>query len=86
MGSNRNTAGGPAGRNIAGTGPAAAAAAEVLPTSLGDALDALEQDDVILSALGPHISDSFLSAKRQEFDEYNDQVTTWELERYINRY
>jgi glutamine synthetase len=60
--------------------------AEVLPTSLGEALAALKEDDVILSALGPHISDSFLSAKRQEFDEYNDQVTSWELDRYINRY
>jgi glutamine synthetase len=60
--------------------------AEVLPTSLGEALDALAEDDVILSALGPHISDSYLAAKQQEFDEYNRQVTPWEIERYINRY
>lgn len=59
---------------------------EVLPASLGDALDALEADDIVLSALGPHISDSFLSAKRQEFDEYNQQVTAWEIENYLNRY
>lgn len=60
--------------------------AEMLPTSLGEALDALSEDDVILSALGPHISDSYLTAKRQEFDEYSRQVTPWELERYLNRY
>ena len=60
--------------------------AEVLPHSLGEALDALESDEVILSALGPHISDSFLSAKRQEFDDYNQQITQWELQNYINRY
>ena len=59
---------------------------EVLPTSLGEALDALEDDDVILSALGPHISDSFVKAKRQEFDDYNQQVTAWEIEKYITRY
>lgn len=59
---------------------------EVLPTSLGEALDTLSQDDVILSALGPYISDRYLAAKRQEFDEYNRQVTTWEVERYISRY
>jgi len=59
---------------------------EVLPTSLGEALDALSQDDVILSALGPYISDRYLAAKRQEFDEYNRQVTPWELERYLRRY
>ncbi len=60
--------------------------AAVLPHSLGEALDALEEDEVILSALGPHISDSFLSAKRQEFDDYNQQITQWELQSYINRY
>lgn len=59
---------------------------EVLPTSLGEALDALDQDDVILAALGPYISDRYSAAKRQEFDEYNRQVTAWELERYLMRY
>ncbi len=59
---------------------------EVLPSSLGEALDVLGQNDVVLSALGPFISDRYIAAKRQEFDEYNRQVTTWELERYLNRY
>jgi glutamine synthetase len=59
---------------------------EVLPASLGEALDALSQDDVILSALGPYISDRYLAAKRQEFDDYSQQVTPWEIERYIRRY
>lgn len=59
---------------------------EVLPASLGEALDVLAQNDVILSALGPFISDRYLAAKRQEFDEYNRQVTPWELERYFSRY
>jgi glutamine synthetase len=59
---------------------------EVLPSSLGEALDVLAQDDVILAALGPYISDRYVAAKRQEFEEYNRQVTAWELERYINHY
>jgi glutamine synthetase len=59
---------------------------EVLPSSLGEALDVLGQSDVVLSALGPFISDRYIAAKRQEFDEYNRQVTAWELERYLNRY
>lgn len=59
---------------------------EVLPTSLGEALDLLAQDDVILSALGPYIADRYLAAKRQEFDEYNRQVTRWEQDRYLGRY
>lgn len=60
--------------------------AEILPNSLGEALDALADDEVILTALGPHISDRYLAAKRQEFDEYNRQVTQWELERYLSAY
>jgi glutamine synthetase len=59
---------------------------EVLPTSLGKALDALSQDDVILSALGPYISDRYIAAKHQEYDEYSRQVTPWEVDRYITRY
>lgn len=60
--------------------------AEVLPNSLGEALDALSHDDVILSALGPHISSSYLRAKTQEYDEYNRQVTPWEINQYLRRY
>jgi len=59
---------------------------EVLPTSLMEALEALNQDDVVLGALGPYISDRYLAAKRQEADEYNRQVTAWEVERYFNHY
>jgi glutamine synthetase len=59
---------------------------EVLPASLGEALDALTADDVVLNALGPYISDRYVSAKRQEVDSYNRQVTAWELERYLTRF
>jgi glutamine synthetase len=59
---------------------------EVLPASLGEALDALTADDVVLNALGPYISDRYVSAKRQEVDAYNRQVTAWELERYLTRF
>ena len=56
---------------------------EVLPHSLEDALEALSNDDVILSALGPYVSDRYIAAKRQESDEYNRQVTEWEVRRYL---
>lgn len=60
--------------------------AEMLPTSLGEALEALSQDDVIMGALGPYISDRYLAAKRQEFEEYSRQVTPWEVQRYLTLY
>lgn len=59
---------------------------EMLPSSLGQALDVMEADDVILNALGPYISDRYISAKRQEYDAYNRQVTPWEIDRYLNRF
>jgi glutamine synthetase len=59
---------------------------EVLPTTLGEALEILEQDDVIMGALGPYISDRYLAAKRQEYEQYEQQVTQWELDRYAGRY
>lgn len=54
-----------------------------LPGSLGDALDELEQNEVIASALGPHVFERFLEAKRQEWDEYRLYVSNWEIERYF---
>ncbi len=59
---------------------------EVLPHSLDAALDALSEDDVILSALGPYVSDRYIAAKRQECDEYSRQVTDWEVKRYFSRF
>ena len=59
---------------------------EVLPHSLEDALDALSKDEVMLSALGPYVSDRYIAAKRQECDDYNRQVTEWEITRYLNRF
>lgn len=57
-----------------------------LPLSLGEAVDALSQDDVILGALGTYVSDRYLAAKRQELEDYNRQVTAWELDRYLTRF
>ncbi len=54
-----------------------------LPGTLAEALDELEKDEVILKALGGSIIETFLRAKRAEWEEYRIQVTPWELERYL---
>lgn len=59
---------------------------EMLPVTLGEALEALRADEVVMDALGPYIGDRFLEAKQQECDEYNRHVTAWEMERYLGRY
>lgn len=55
-----------------------------LPRSLGEALEALRADEVIQAALGPHITERFLEAKQQEWDEYQLHVSQWELQRYLS--
>ncbi|PSQ35997.1 type I glutamate--ammonia ligase [Halobacteriales archaeon SW_10_66_29] len=57
-----------------------------LPANLGDAVDALEDDEVVYNALGPHVSEKFVEAKRQEFSEYIAEVSDWELDRYLETF
>ena len=57
-----------------------------LPESLKEALDALEQNEVIKAALGEHITTHFIEAKRIEWDEFKINVHPWERERYITLY
>ena len=59
---------------------------ETLPTNLGEAVDALEADEEILSALGPHIGEKFVEAKNEEFQEYLVEVSQWELDRYLETF
>jgi glutamine synthetase len=57
-----------------------------LPGSLEEALDELGRDEVVQAALGAHVSEWFLEAKRAEWNEYRTRVTPWELERYLMTY
>lgn len=54
-----------------------------LPGTLEEALDELEGDKVIQAALGSHVYEAFMRAKRAEWNEYRIQVTDWELNRYL---
>lgn len=56
---------------------------EPLPSSLETALAELEGDKVIMAALGDHVAEWFLEAKRREWEEYRVQVTQWEIDRYL---
>jgi glutamine synthetase len=43
----------------------------------------MAEDPIIQEALGPHIYERFLDAKRQEWDSYRLAVSQWELDRYL---
>jgi len=53
-----------------------------LPQSLKEALVALEEDNVILNALGA-IQAEFLKLKWQEWNEYHRQISKWEIGQYL---
>jgi glutamine synthetase len=53
-----------------------------LPQTLGDALNALAEDDLVRGALGDYVCDQFLLVKRAEWSDYRRYVSPWERERY----
>ncbi len=57
-----------------------------LPRDLHEALELLEKDDVVKAALGEHLTERFLEAKREEVLQYNLQVSQWEIDSYLGRY
>ncbi|WP_436345100.1 type I glutamate--ammonia ligase [Natronorubrum sp. FCH18a] len=59
---------------------------DTLPANLGEAVEALEADEAISSALGEHIASKFVEAKRQEFEDYLVDVSDWELDRYLETF
>jgi glutamine synthetase len=61
---------------------------EVLPGNLLDATRELERDDVLRAALGStpkgeDYVDYFVRVKQEEWREAHEQVTPWEVERYL---
>ena len=36
--------------------------------------------------LGDHISNKYLAAKRQEWQDYNRQVSAWEMKEYLYKF
>jgi glutamine synthetase len=54
-----------------------------LPGSLAEALQELDQNPVLKSAMGSDLYESFHRAKRAEVDEYRTRVTDWEVEQYL---
>ncbi|AEH37582.1 type I glutamate--ammonia ligase [Halopiger xanaduensis] len=59
---------------------------DTLPSNLGEAVEALENDEVIYNALGEHVAPKFVEAKSQEFEEYLVDVSQWEIDRYLEKY
>lgn len=56
---------------------------ESIPLSLGDAIEEMKKDPLIREALGEHIFDRYVNYKQQEWHEYRDIITQWEIDKYL---
>ena len=56
------------------------------PTSQAEALDALEQDEVLMHALGPELSASYLAVKRSEYAAFAAEDVNFEIKHHIYKF
>jgi glutamine synthetase len=57
---------------------------DLLPNSLLEALEALKGDELVREALGEHMFERYIDVKTKEWDEFKKQVTSWELDTYLD--
>lgn len=57
-----------------------------LPTTLAEALDALERDQVLMEALGPLLAHSYIAVKRDEIDFFQEKTPEEETRQHFYKY
>lgn len=58
---------------------------KVMPKTLEDAIKAFEKDTYLQDVLGEHIVENYLDVKKREWNRYCEEVTTWEVNKYLYR-
>lgn len=61
-----------------------AAGIDTLPTTLSEAIAAMEKDPLVRDVLGEETYGKYLNAKKKEWEAYRRQVSQWEIDRYLN--
>lgn len=54
-----------------------------LPTTLQEAITELEQDTVLIDTLGSDFMETYINRKKEEWAEYHDFISAWEIEKYL---
>ncbi|NMD71784.1 type III glutamate--ammonia ligase [Bacillus sp. DNRA2] len=54
-----------------------------LPTTLQEAISELEQDTVLIDSLGSDFIETYIKRKKEEWAEYHDFISAWEIEKYL---
>jgi glutamine synthetase len=57
-----------------------------LPTTVEESLEALEADVAIVDLLGPEFVKAYGVMRRYELQRFNDHVTDWERDEYLELY
>lgn len=56
------------------------------PTTQAAALDALEQDEVLMNALGPELSTSYIAVRRSEYAAFSAEDVDFEIKHHIYKF
>ncbi|MBI1877172.1 MAG: type III glutamate--ammonia ligase, partial [Chloroflexi bacterium] len=59
---------------------------DLLPRSLAQAIDYLEEDEVVQGALGEVYAKYYIEVKRDEWRRYHNSVSQWEVDNYLGVY
>lgn len=57
-----------------------------LPTTLREALDCLDEDALVKEALGTEYASYYIGVKAEEWRQYHQSVSQWELDHYLMTY
>ena len=58
---------------------------DFLPRTLMEAIREFEKDTFLQNVLGKSVSELFIARKSDEWSEFCQQVTAWEVEKYLNQ-
>jgi len=64
----------------------AARGVQALPRTLGEAVQAFEDNPFTEQVLGSALKQEFITYKRAEWEEYHQTVSQWEIEKYARLY
>ncbi len=58
---------------------------DILPRTLFEAVSEFEKDEFLQNVYGEQLSQILISKKKEEWNQYCEQVTSWEVEKYLDR-
>ena len=59
---------------------------DMLPTSLWEALNELKKSNIFKEFFGDHLFKKYIDIKTKEWNEFKIQVTSWEINKYLDIY